>query len=200
MQPFRKCIKQWQSQLVISIPEIGNGLNEVDSEFAPHQDYVVIESDIVPLAIFVELFAGKLPQWYQLFYTISYFDVLQSLAVTANSSMGSMCRPANLSHVSNSAVSCHEHGGSFLQITGLWHSHAVADSGLLIGPNMGGKFTLLRASCLAVILSQLGCSVPSKMCILTTVNTVFTRTGATDKIMIGESTIFIECRATAIRI
>ncbi|XP_068652588.1 DNA mismatch repair protein MSH7 [Aristolochia californica] len=214
---------------VLNLPLLtgSNGLDEVltqlevavDSDFAPHKDYVVKESDAVTLAILVELFAGKVPQWSKIIYAISRIDVLRSFAVTANSSVGSMCRPVILSHDSNSEVSCHEHGGSFLKTKGLWHPYAVADSGgglvpndlylgenanghspralLLTGPNMGGKSTLLRASCLAVILSQLGCYVPSEMCILTPVDTVFTRIGATDKIMTGESTFFIECMETA---
>ncbi|KAK9269318.1 hypothetical protein L1049_001089 [Liquidambar formosana] len=62
---------------------------------------------------------------------------------------------------------------------------------------MGGKSTLLRATCLAVILAQLGSYVPCEMCVLSLVDIVFTRLGATDRIMTGESTFFIECSETA---
>ena len=41
---------------------------------------------------------------------------------------------------------------------------------LLSGPNMGGKSTLLRQTCLIVILAQLGCKVPAEDCVLTPVD------------------------------
>lgn len=68
---------------------------------------------------------------------------------------------------------------------------------LLTGPNMGGKSALLRATCLAVIMAQLGCYVPCENCVLSVVDIIFTRLGATDRIMAGESTFFIECTETA---
>jgi DNA mismatch repair protein MSH6 len=40
---------------------------------------------------------------------------------------------------------------------------------LVTGPNMGGKSTTLRLSCVAVILAQVGCYVPAEKCILTPV-------------------------------
>lgn len=49
---------------------------------------------------------------------------------------------------------------------------------LVTGPNMGGKSTLLRSTCLAVILAQLGCMVPAEKMRLTLVDRVFTRLGA----------------------
>jgi hypothetical protein len=68
---------------------------------------------------------------------------------------------------------------------------------LLTGPNMGGKSTLLRATCLAVIMAQLGCRVPAERCTLSIVDTIFTRLGATDRIFSGESTFLVECSEAA---
>ncbi|KAJ8442394.1 hypothetical protein Cgig2_018650 [Carnegiea gigantea] len=68
---------------------------------------------------------------------------------------------------------------------------------LLTGPNMGGKSTLLRAACLAVIMAQLGCYVPCETCVLSAADMIFTRLGAVDRIMSGESTFYIECAETA---
>lgn len=68
---------------------------------------------------------------------------------------------------------------------------------LLTGPNMGGKSTLLRATCLAVIMAQLGCRVPAAKCSLSLVDTIFTRLGASDRIFSGESTFLVECSEAA---
>lgn len=68
---------------------------------------------------------------------------------------------------------------------------------LLTGPNMGGKSTLLRATCLAVVLAQVGCYVPASACQMTIVDRIFTRLGAQDRIMAGESTFMVECSETA---
>jgi DNA mismatch repair protein MSH6 len=42
---------------------------------------------------------------------------------------------------------------------------------------MGGKSTLLRAVCLAVIMAQCGCYVPAAGCCLSPVDAIYTRIG-----------------------
>ncbi|KAM8945438.1 DNA mismatch repair protein Msh6 [Pelodytes ibericus] len=68
---------------------------------------------------------------------------------------------------------------------------------LVTGPNMGGKSTLLRQTGLLVVMAQLGCYVPAETCRLTPVDRVFTRLGASDRIMSGESTFFVELSETS---
>ncbi|XP_018580482.2 DNA mismatch repair protein Msh6 [Scleropages formosus] len=68
---------------------------------------------------------------------------------------------------------------------------------LVTGPNMGGKSTLMRQCGLVVILAQLGCYVPAESLRLTPVDRIFTRLGASDRIMAGESTFFVELSETA---
>ncbi|XP_044147978.1 DNA mismatch repair protein Msh6 [Bufo gargarizans] len=68
---------------------------------------------------------------------------------------------------------------------------------LVTGPNMGGKSTLLRQAGLIVVMAQLGCYVPAEVCKLTPVDRVFTRLGASDRIMAGESTFFVELSETS---
>uniref|UniRef100_A0A1S4DGF3 DNA mismatch repair protein MSH7-like n=1 Tax=Nicotiana tabacum TaxID=4097 RepID=A0A1S4DGF3_TOBAC len=164
------------------------------------------------------LFVEKATEWSQVIYAISCVDVLRSFSITAKFSSGIMCRPVILP-LSKPTNFCRETGGPILNIKGLWHPYALAESGglpvpndlhlggntnichprtlLLTGPNMGGKSTLLRATCLAVIMAQLGCYVPGETCVLSLVDIIFTRLGATDRIMTGESTFFIECTETA---
>jgi DNA mismatch repair protein MSH6 len=68
---------------------------------------------------------------------------------------------------------------------------------LLSGPNMGGKSTLLRQTCILAILAQIGCFVPAEECALTPVDRIFTRLGASDRILLGQSTFFVELAETA---
>jgi DNA mismatch repair protein MSH6 len=67
---------------------------------------------------------------------------------------------------------------------------------LVTGPNMGGKSTLLRQTCIAVILAQLGCWVPAASLRLTPVDRIFTRLGASDRILEGKSTFYVEMEET----
>jgi DNA mismatch repair ATPase MutS len=68
---------------------------------------------------------------------------------------------------------------------------------LLTGPNMGGKSSLLRQSCLSVILAQLGCFVPASRMVLSPVDRIFTRVGASDRILAGQSTFYVELAETS---
>lgn len=68
---------------------------------------------------------------------------------------------------------------------------------LVTGPNMGGKSTLMRQCGLVVVLAQLGCYVPAESLSFTPVDRIFTRLGASDRIMAGESTFFVELSETA---
>ncbi|KAF8925476.1 DNA mismatch repair protein msh6, partial [Dissophora ornata] len=68
---------------------------------------------------------------------------------------------------------------------------------LLTGPNMGGKSTLLRQTCVAIIMAQLGCYVPAEKCRLTPFDRIFTRIGANDNILAGQSTFMVELSETS---
>lgn len=74
--------------------------------------------------------------------------------------------------------------------------NGTAQIGLLTGANAAGKSTVLRMTCIAVILSQLGCYVPSEQAELTPIDRIMTRLGASDNIMQGKSTFFVELSET----
>lgn len=77
------------------------------------------------------------------------------------------------------------------------HRNDSAVCVLLTGPNMGGKSTYLRTACMIVLLAQLGCYVPAEQCRLTPVDRIFTRVGASDRILAGQSTFFVELAETS---
>ena len=76
--------------------------------------------------------------------------------------------------------------------------NALPNAVLLTGPNMGGKSTLLRAACVAVVLAQVGAPAPCASLTLSPADVVFTRLGgASDRLDAGESTFLVECAEAA---
>ena len=67
---------------------------------------------------------------------------------------------------------------------------------LITGPNMGGKSTVLRQACIAIVLAQIGCFVPARSLSMTLFDRIFTRLGACDKILEKKSTYFVEMEET----
>ncbi|CAF1298843.1 unnamed protein product [Adineta ricciae] len=63
---------------------------------------------------------------------------------------------------------------------------------LVTGPNMGGKSTLMRETAVLAILAHVGSYVPASSCKMSVCDRIFTRLGASDRIMAGESTFFVE--------
>ena len=68
---------------------------------------------------------------------------------------------------------------------------------LLTGPNMAGKSTLLRQVGLCVLLAQIGAFVPARRAVIGAVDRLFTRVGASDNLVRGQSTFMVEMSETS---
>ncbi|NWI79180.1 MSH6 protein, partial [Dryoscopus gambensis] len=152
--------------------------------------------------------------WQTAVECIAVLDVLMSLARYSQGGDGPLCRPVILLPVDNAppflelrnsrhpCITKTFFGDDFIPndiVIGIKDegSSSEASCVLVTGPNMGGKSTLMRQAGLLVVMAQLGCYVPAEACRLTPIDRVFTRLGASDRIMAGESTFFVELSETS---
>lgn len=150
-------------------------------------------------------------KWRQMVAATAELDALISLAIASDFYEGPTCRPVILDSCSNEepCISAKSLGHPVLRSDSLGKGEFVpnditiggrgnASFILLTGPNMGGKSTLLRQVCLAVILAQVGADVPAEIFEISPVDRIFVRMGAKDHIMAGQSTFLTELSETAL--
>ncbi|MGF6906316.1 DNA mismatch repair protein MutS [Fusobacterium sp. PH5-44] len=68
---------------------------------------------------------------------------------------------------------------------------------ILTGPNMSGKSTYMKQNALIIIMAHIGCYVPADSARISLVDKVFTRIGASDDLLSGQSTFMLEMSEVA---
>lgn len=74
------------------------------------------------------------------------------------------------------------------------HSNEII---VITGPNMAGKSTYMRQVALLVLMAQIGSYIPAREAIISPVDRIFTRVGASDDLSTGQSTFMVEMNEVA---
>ena len=76
-------------------------------------------------------------------------------------------------------------------------NHEESEIMLITGPNMAGKSTYMRQTALIVLMTQVGSFVPAREAAIAPVDRIFTRIGASDDLVSGQSTFMVEMNEVA---
>ena len=141
--------------------------------------------------------------WLAAVKIVAHLDCLISLA-KASTAMGSpSCRPEFLEDDGvRSVLDFQDLRHPCIETTTNFIPNDISLGGfdpsitLLTGANAAGKSTVLRMTCIAVILAQVGCYVPCESARITPVDRIMSRLGAQDNIFAGQSTFMVELSET----
>ncbi|CAG4959685.1 unnamed protein product [Colias eurytheme] len=151
-----------------------------------------------------EKFSSHYNQWSMAVQCLSILDVLLAFTEFARQQSGDVCLP-NVTFDADKQpyinITEGRHPCIPIVTDFIPNDTALGQDGasllLLTGPNMGGKSTLMRQVGLITVLAHLGSYVPAQECELSLVDRIFTRLGASDDILSGQSTFLVEMNETA---
>lgn len=146
-----------------------------------------------------EKFSEKYDEFSQVVRCLSILDVLCSLAEYANSYSQDICIPKILPFqekpfitIENGRHPCIQNIDNFVPNDAKLGVEDQANFLILTGPNMGGKSTLMRQVAVISVMAQIGSCVPASHCQMSLIDRIFTRLGAQDDIIQGQSTFYVE--------
>ena len=130
---------------------------------------------------------------------IAYYDVIQSFATVAEES--NFVKPT-INEEGIVEIIGGRHPVVESVIDGEYIDNDVVLDGktnilIITGPNMSGKSTYMREFGIIAILNQIGSYVPASKCNLPIFDKIFTRIGASDDLVGGESTFMVEMKESA---
>lgn len=140
-----------------------------------------------------------IPQLQQLAKTISELDVLQSFAVVSEEQQYTkpVISPDREIHIREGRHPVVEKVlGDETYVANDVLMGKDRDMLLITGPNMAGKSTYMRQLAHSAIMMQIGCFVPAASARLPIFDQVFTRIGAADDLVGGQSTFMVEMLET----
>ncbi|KAK0721347.1 muts domain V-domain-containing protein [Apiosordaria backusii] len=140
--------------------------------------------------------------WLQAIRIISQLDCLMSLAKSSSALGLPSCRPEfvdderSVLHFEELRHPCMINRVDDFIPNDIHLGGDQAKINLLTGANAAGKSTVLRMTCTAAIMAQIGCYVPAVSAKLTPVDRIMSRLGANDNIFAAQSTFFVELSET----
>ena len=127
---------------------------------------------------------------------ISEVDMLQSFSIVTD--QNKYVRPNLVEDKSISLIDCRHPVVEKVMKDKYIPNDIVMDKNtdilLITGPNMAGKSTYMRQCAITIIMAQIGCFVPCKSCTMPIFDKIFTRIGASDDLVSGESTFMVEMK------
>lgn len=181
-----------------------NGERYITEELKEYESKILSAEDKL-LALEKSLFdevasevASFIPTLSKVSETIGQIDVLSNFAVNAHDY--SYCRPEFNSNSIIIAKGRHPVVEQIKReefIPNNLDMNSDVNISIITGPNMSGKSTFIRQIGLISIMAQIGSFVPATTCKLPVFDRIFSRVGASDNLVYGESTFMVEMLETA---
>ena len=148
----------------------------------------------------MKILERNIPVFQQISSSIALLDVILSFATVAKSNR--YCRPQILEEGTLEITEGRHPVVEAISKERFVPNDCMLDSGenrtmIITGPNMAGKSTYLRQVALIVLMAQIGCFVPAKSAKIPLCDRIFTRIGASDNLILDQSTFMVEMTEVA---